>query len=326
MRFAHPEVFWLCLLGPLLVLLLWLRQRQHATFIRHLGSPAVLQRTRSRVPALQQEWLRVVLVLVPFLSTILALADPRLPYGAPRVQHSALDVVIVIDVSKSMAAEDYNPQSRLAKARELARHLLSALEGNRVGLVTFAGSSFRQAELTEDFPALDFILAHWVDINTAGMGGSDMAQAIATGLEVLPAASHRHKLLFLFSDGGDGNEELHTVLTAAAQRGVHIVALGLGSLEPSRIPLYDTHHKFSGFLQSNGQTVTTRLNEAPLQRLAAVTNGTYRRVTQRTSGPELLNQHTVLGDTLRRDEHKIFQYFLLVGLLACGGQTLLARV
>ena len=91
-----------------------------------------------------------------------ALADPRLPYGAPRLRAGSLDVVMIIDVSKSMGAEDYHPDSRLNKVREIILEMLPQLRGNRVGFVTFAGNSFRQAELSEDFTALEFILKHWV--------------------------------------------------------------------------------------------------------------------------------------------------------------------
>lgn len=326
MRFAQPEAFWLLLLLPFLLLLIRLGTHRKTTFVRRLGDPALLRQTASRVPALQQEWSRIILVLLPFLGTIVALADPRLPHGAPYLQTGVLDAVMVIDVSKSMAAEDYHSQSRLEKAREILRHLLPALRGNRVGLLTFAGISFRQAELTEDFIALDFILQHWIDIDAVGVGGSDLAQAIDTGLTLFPEEPQRQKLMLLFSDGGDGADDLQAVLAKAAQRGVRIIAFGLGSLQPSRIPLYDASHKFRGFLQIDHQVVTTRLNEAPLQQIASATHGRYLRVTHPAVWRDLLQQRAIVGNTLTQDERKVFQPFLLTGLLAFGVQALIARL
>jgi Ca-activated chloride channel family protein len=326
MRFAQPEAFWLLLLLPCLFLVMRLGTHRKTSFVRQLGEPAVLRQTPSRMPALQQEWLRMLLVLLPFLSTMVALADPRVPHGAPRVQAGVLDTVMVVDVSRSMAAEDYGHRSRLEQAREMLRHFLPALRGNRVGLVTFAGNSFRQAELTEDFHALDFILQHWVEIDATGIGGSNLGQAVDTALMLFPEEAQRQKLLLLCSDGGDGADDLRAVLTKATQRGVRIIALGLGSLQPSRIPLYDASRKFSGFLQLDQQVVTTRLNEAPLQQMAAATHGRYVRVTHPEEWRHLLQQRAVVGSVLTQDERKVFQPFLLTGLLAFGMQVLIARL
>jgi Ca-activated chloride channel family protein len=326
MRFAHPEAFWLLLLLPFLLLLLWLHTRRLAAFVCRLGTPTLLRQTSSRFPILQRQEVRIILVLLPFLSTMVALADPRVPHGKPRLRSGSLDVVMVLDVSKSMAAEDYSQQSRLHKARDMSRTLLSTLHGNRVGLVTFAGNSFRQAELSEDFVALDFILQHWIAIDATGIGGSNLGQALETGLSLFPDEPQRQQLLLLFSDGGDDDGNLQTALTQATQRSIRIIAFGLGSLQPSPVPLYDTAHKFRGFLQLNHQIVTTRLNEAPLQQIATATHGRYVRVSHANTWQDLLQQPTVIGNALTQNERTVFQPFLLAALLAFGAQALIARL
>jgi Ca-activated chloride channel family protein len=308
------------------MLLVRVQARRRARVVQQLGDPAVLQHRPGRYPLLHRSWVRLILVLVPYVSIVLALADPRLPYGRQRLRAGALDAVMVVDVSKSMAAEDYQQQTRLAKAQEMMRQLLPAFAGNRVGLVTFAGSSFRQAELTQDLTALDFIVQHWVNIDTAGVGGSDLVQAITTGLALFPDDAQRQKVMLLFSDGGEGDEHVAEVLTQAVQRHIKIVTFGLGSLQPSRIPQYDAQRKFKGFLQVDGHVATTQLLEAPLQHIAAATAGVYHRVTPGASWSHLLTQHSVVGDTLTRNERAIFQPLLLLGLLACGAQALIARL
>jgi Ca-activated chloride channel homolog len=257
---------------------------------------------------------------------MMALADPRVPHGTPRLRSGSLDVAMVLDVSKSMAAEDYSNQSRLDKAREISRALLPTLRGNRVGLVTFAGNSFRQAELSEDLVALNFILKRWIDIDATGVGGSNLGQALETGLALFPDDPQRQKFLLLFSDGGDDDDNLQAVLTQATQRSIKIIAFGLGSIQPSPIPLYDAAHKFRGFLQRDNQIVTTRLNEAPLQQIATATHGKYLRVSHANAWQGLIQQQTVVGKALTRDERKVFQPFLLAALLAFGVQTLIARL
>jgi Ca-activated chloride channel family protein len=326
MRFADHHALWLLLIMPLLLGLWRLQTRRKVRFLRLLGDLTLLRQAPGRCPALARPCLRLVLLLLLFLGIILALADPRLPYGTPHLRPGALDVVMIIDVSKSMAAEDYHPLSRLDKARGIILQILPQLRGNRIGLVTFAGSSFRQAELTEDFTALEFILKHWVRIDSAGVGGSNLGQALETGLALLPEASDRQRLLLVFSDGGDRAENLEPVLTKVAQRGARIVAFGVGGLHPARIPRYDDARKFVGFLHVDGQTVTTQLNDAPLQQMARVTHGLYRRLGHAESWQGVWRDPTVVGSALSRDERRVFQSFLVVSLFAFGLQMVISRL
>jgi Ca-activated chloride channel family protein len=195
-----------------------------------------------------------------------------------------------------------------------------------VSIVTFAGNSFRQAELSEDFTALEFILKHWVDIDSAGVGGSDLVRALETGLAVLSEETDRERLILLFSDGGDDTQNFDEVLTKIAQRRVRVIAFGLGGLEQSRIPRYDAAHKFLGYIEAKGQTVTTRLNEASLQHIARVTQGIYRRVEHSASWQNVWRNKTIVGQALMRDERRVFQPFLIVSLLAFGMQAVIARL
>jgi hypothetical protein len=233
---------------------------------------------------------------------------------------------MIIDVSKSMGAEDYHPDSRLSKARQIILEMLPHLQGNRVGFVTFAGNSFRQAELSEDFAALEFILKHWITIDSAGVGGSNLVRALETGLAVLPEETDRDCLFVLFSDGGDEAQNFAEILPKIVQRRARIITFGVGGLEPSRIPRYDAAHKFLGYVEANGQTVTTQLNEAPLQHIAQATHGLYRRVAHRDSWQNVWQHKTVVGEALMRDERRVFQPFLLVSLLAFGMQAVIARL
>ena len=326
MRFAHPDILWFLFVCPLLGLFVTLQRRRYAAWLRHLGDPSLLQHTRSRVPRLHRPWVQVVLLLLPILSLIIALADPRVLTETPYVRAGALDTVMALDVSTSMAAEDVNGRSRLAVARDIVRSLLPELRGNRVGLVTFAGTSFRQAELTEDLDALDFIVKHWVKEGAAGVAGSNLAHAIETGLALFPDDLKRQRLMLLFSDGGDESENLQPVLSRAAKQGVRIITLGLGSIQSSRIPQYDAQGKFTRYVEVEGSVATTQLNAEPLQRIATATGGTYLHVQHRRAWHHLLTWHPVTSGLLTQDEKTIFQAFLLVGLLACGTQVLITRL
>jgi Ca-activated chloride channel family protein len=326
MYFGQPTACWLLLLLPGLLLLIHIAAQQKALFLHSFGDQTLLQQTASRFPALQQGWLLTALMLLPFLGTILALADPRLPYGKQHLRNGALDVVMVFDASKSMAAEDYGMRSRLEQAQQTATHLLPQLRGNRVGFVTFAGIGFRQAELTDDLSALAFILRYWIKVDAIQVGGSDIAQALETALALFPRDADREQIVLLFSDGGTGEGNLHRVLRRATQRGIRIITLGLGHLDPSKIPQYDAKHTFTGYMQAQGRPILTQINTAPLQQIAAATEGIYLHINRGDEARHLLAQQVVVGETLERDEIKLFQFFLGIGLLAFGVERLLSRV
>jgi Ca-activated chloride channel family protein len=326
MRVVYPAALWLLVLQPGLILLYHLGRRRQASFLRRFGDPALLHQTPARFPVLHQKWVVIPLLLLPFLSITLALTDPRVRLGALQLRAEALDVVMVLDVSKSMAAEDYSTGSRLAQARDIARGLLQKLQGNRLGLVTFAGTSFRQAELTDDLTALDFILTSWVDVDTIRMGGSNITAALEMALTLFPDHADREQLMLLFSDGGNNDSSFHTVLDSAVRRGIRIITLGLGHLEPSRIPLYDPQRKFLGYMHVNNRVITTQLDEAPLQQIARTTGGIYRRITRGDEWHSLLTQKTVAGKALEREEIRLFQPLLGLSLLAFGLDILRTRL
>lgn len=329
MRLAQPAALWLLALLPTLLLLWYHAKKRRFAFLCQVGDPALLRQTPPRFPRLRNDWWCQGLVACTVMCTTLALGDPRYPLGTFHLRAGTLDVVMLLDISLSMAAEDYGRQSRLEQARQIARQFLSPLRGNRVGLVTYAGVSFRQAELTDDLEALDFILKHWININAVGVGGSSLAAALTTGLDLFRRDNTgRDKLILLFSDGGTQENEaeaLRAALTKATHEGVKIVALGLGGTQPSRIPQYDADHQFTGYLEIDGQIVTSRLNEETLRHVANSTNGTYVQIARGEEWRHLLSHPDVVGQNLTQDERKVFQPFLLFALLAFGMQILLRR-
>ena len=326
MRFAYPTVLWLLLLLPGLLWLLFYGGKRRQTFLHDFGDPALLRRLPSRLPWAHNEWVVRSLVLLPLVCIVLALGDPRYPLGPSYIRAGVLDTVIVLDVSKSMAVEDYGTRSRLAQGLDMARHMLTQLRGNRVGLITFAGASFRQADLTDDIDALDFILQRWVAIESVRVAGSNLPHAIETGLSLFETDSKRQKLMLVLSDGGDEAAALPAVLAKATLQGVRIAALGLGQPEPSRIPVYNAQNQFTGYLKVDGQIVTSGLNEANLQRAAKATGGGYVHIQRGQEWRHLIKRPDIAGTMFVHEERKIFQPFLFAGLLVFAAHILGTRL
>ncbi|PON10286.1 hypothetical protein C2W62_50885, partial [Candidatus Entotheonella serta] len=174
----------------------------------------------------------------------------------------------------------------------------------------------------EDLDALDFIVQQWVKEGTAGVAGSNLAQAIEAGLELFRDDSQKARLMVMLSDGGDEREEFQPILTRAASQGVVIVTLGLGGIQSSRIPQYDAQGKFTGYVEVEGTVATTQLNAEPLQRIASATGGTYMHVQQRRTWQHLLTRYAATSGLLTQRETPIFQIFLPMGPLAWETQLL----
>jgi Ca-activated chloride channel family protein len=158
------------------------------------------------------------------------------------------------------------------------------------------------------------------------VGGSDLTQAIETALALFANDAAREQSILLFSDGGTGESNSRTGLRRARQRGIRIITLGLGHRKPAKIPQYDAQHTFTGYMQAQGRPILTQINEAPLQQIAAATEGIYLHLNRGDEAHHLLTQPAIVGQALERDEIKLFQLFLGIGLLAFGARRLLTRL
>lgn len=302
-------------LVPLLLLLsgLLLREaRQRRAFLRSLGDLRLVR----GVSRLGPHRLRPVLLSLALTGVIAALARPALAPASGADDRRPLDVVVLLDVSRSMAAEDYAPRlSRLGKAKAMILDTLPWLAAEQVGIVTFAGAPFRQAPLTDDHGALRYILNRWVFIESAPPGGSDIAQGIRAAIRLFGSRAS-HRIVLLFSDGGQNQMEgLRSALADTKSNGVRIFAFGLGGPVASRLPQYGADGRFSGWLTINGRVATTKLQEDVLREAAAGTGGAYVRVV---SGRELHQALDRLGaprSSSTPEARELFQWALAVALI-----------
>lgn len=315
LSFLNPWAVWLI---PLLLLLLGLvlvEMRRREAFLKAFGELPLV----SRFSSLGPEWsrrLRPLLLSLAFLGVAAALARPVLAPKSGKDDRKPMDIVVVLDVSRSMGALDYSPGiSRLAKAKEMILETFPDLSRSRVGIVTFAGGPFRQAPLTNDRVALRYILTNWVTIESAPPGGSESAQGIRAGAQLF-GSRQGDRVLLLFSDGGQArSEDLRSALEEARSNGLRIFAFGLGSSTASRIPQYDSNGKFSGWLTVNGDVATTRLDEGVLKEIAAGANGAYSRVISGRELRQTLDRLKILRAQSPAEARELFQWPLAAALI-----------
>ena len=254
---------------PLAALLL-LSLRRRAAALARLGA-LVPARVSAEAVRLHQRRLALLWAAVGLL--ILALGRPTLGYRYEEVPQRGLDLVIVLDVSRSMNVTDVSP-SRMERAQREVLDLAELVDGDRVGLVLFAAGAWPRMPLTVDYGALRFMVRD-SEPNSLVSQGSDLGAGIDEGLRLLGKREEADQAMLIISDGEDHEAGAIEAARRAAEAGVRIFAMGVGSPEGAPIPAGEGG---SGFVKDEaGQVVLSRLDEGVLQSLAAATGGAYVR-------------------------------------------------
>ncbi|AKU89988.1 VWA domain-containing protein [Vulgatibacter incomptus] len=210
------------------------------------------------------------------LALSLALLRPQLGEKADVAHRRGIDLVVAVDASRSMLARDVLP-SRIERAKLELQTLIDRLQGDRVGLVTFAGDAFVQCPLTTDYGAAKLFLRA-IDPEAMPSQGTALAEALRTAGSMFRAADRgaASKVVLLLTDGEDHQGEAQAAAEALANDGVRIFALGIGSDQGTPVPILDSRGKIVGYRKDHqGNTVMSKLDDGQLRALAAATKGTY---------------------------------------------------
>jgi Ca-activated chloride channel family protein len=286
------------------------RERALATFVDAALLPTVapdFDRRRRRT--------RAGILLATIAALVLALAGPMWGFHWEEIHREGVDLVVAIDTSKSMLATDVAP-NRLARAKLAVQDLLAALQGDRIGLVAFAGSAFVQCPLTLDRSAFAESLAA-VEVGLIPRGGTNLTEAVQLSLEAFEGHQGSHQALVLITDGEDHEGTLDEAIKRATERGVKIFTVGIGTTEGELVPVD------GGYLKDRkGQVVKSRLGEDTLKKLAIDTGGVYLHAAGADLGLSALYQDHIatmekrdLASTLeKRYEHR-FQLPLALAIV-----------
>jgi Ca-activated chloride channel family protein len=277
MRFTYPVVLWALVLVPLLGLLLWSAHARRQRALAQFAGPLAEKLAKGLSPL--RRALKGLLLLGAVASLIVACARPRFGTRLEEVHRKGLDIVIGLDVSNSMLAEDIQP-NRLARAKLAIEGLIERLQGDRIGLVAFAGIAFTQCPLTTDYAAARMLLEAMAP-DLIPVGGTDLAQCIRTAMSGFNAKELHHKVLILITDGEDTGGDLEEKAAAeAAKAGVKIYTIGVGRTDGQPIPVRDASGAVTGYRKdAGGQVVRSKLNVAGLQKIAKTTGGRFFQAT-----------------------------------------------
>ena len=263
-----PQYFWLLPLVAAVGAALFVLLRRRAAALATFAEAPLAARLTPDLDRRRWRW-RALLRLAALLLIVVALAGPKAGFHWQQMKRQGLDLMVAIDTSRSMLATDVKP-NRLERAKLAVLDLVPLLEGDRIGLVPFAGTAFLECPLTMDYAAFERSVRA-VEVGIIPRGGTSLAAAIDASLEGFEAREGKYEALILITDGESLEGDVAAAAQRAKERGVRIFAVGIGTPEGELLPL-----GAEGFVKDrDGQVVKSRLDEATLKEIALSTGGAY---------------------------------------------------
>ena len=292
MKFATPEYLYLLLFIPLAVVIYQYACYRRKRNIKRYGDPELTARL---IPSYSTTRSRVLfwVPLVALTLMIVALARPRYGKGKTTVTTRGVEMVVALDISNSMLADDIKP-NRLEKAKRLIKRLAEQLKGNKVALVVFAGDAYVQLPITDDYISIEMFLES-ISTNIVSRQGTDIGAAINLASRCFTPNDKIGKAIVLITDGENHEGGAEEAAKAAAESGKKVFILGIGTAKGGRIPLPD-----GNFLRDReGQIVVTKLNEEMAMKIAEAGNGMYLNVDNTNEAQKILSDQL---DKMTKDE------------------------
>uniref|UniRef100_UPI00186653D6 VWA domain-containing protein n=1 Tax=Luteolibacter marinus TaxID=2776705 RepID=UPI00186653D6 len=330
LQFAQP--YWIAA-GVVLVvagLLAFLRaDRRRRADLDKLAHPRFHERlVAGWSPVLR--WIRRSLWLAAVMALAVAAARPQYGYEWREVKRRGIDILFAVDTSRSMLAEDLVP-NRLERARLGILDFLDQLEGDRVGLVPFAGTAFALCPLTLDYDAFRESL-NTLNTDLIPQQGTDLASAIHEAGRLLDAEGNNQRFLVLITDGEDLEGEALKAAEEAAKEGTTIYTVGVGAADGQMIPVRDRYGRQEFLKDENGEVVRTKLDAGTLEKIAAATGGLYVPLGRGAEGLDAIYQQRLalvpkseLAQQLEKVPLERFQWPLGVAVLLLSLQAVLGE-
>ena len=289
--FANPDYLWLLLLLPLLPVLYALSLRLRRIRLRKIGDPAVVQQLMPHYSR-AKGWVRLVLTDLAVALMVLGLARPQIGAKLAEKETKGAEIMICLDVSNSMLAEDYSP-NRLERAKLAISRIVDRLRDDRIGLIIFAGKSFVQLPVTTDYVSAKMFLGS-IGPDSVPVQGTAIGEAVLTAIKSFSTQSDKSRAIIVITDGENHEDNPVEAAKAAAEAGIKVYTVGVGSLQGQPVPVGGELLK-----DKNGNIVVSRLDEGTLRKMAQAGGGAYVH-----AGNEEFGLNPIIDDLRRlEDEH-----------------------
>lgn len=225
-------------------------------------------------------WWKQILMLLALIMIIVAIARPRFGTHLKEVERQGKELVVALDVSRSMMATDIQP-NRLERAKQAIIKLLDKLDHDRISLIVFAGEAYTQLPLTTDYPAAKMFISS-IETEMIPQQGTAIGQAIEHGIKSFSPGEEKNKALVIITDGENHENDAIEKAKEAASKGIKVYTIGMGLPQGGPIPVKGRANEFHR--DRSGNVVITKLNEGMLQQIAAAGEGSYIRANNIRSG------------------------------------------
>lgn len=279
-RFAQPDMLYLLLLVPVLTVIWILGNRRRRLARERFGDAALLSRLSPDYSPSRMT-IKFVIRILALIMAVLTVARPQFGSRLEEVKREGVEVVIALDVSNSMLAADILP-SRLERAKQAISQLVDQLREDRIGLILFAGDAYTQIPITNDYLSAKMFLST-AGPDAVSKQGTAIGAAIDLGMRSFTPESDRSKALIIITDGENHEDNAAEKAREAAEKGIVIHAIGIGSPEGSPI-LVRTGGRNDYLKDSQGNTVISKLDEKGLQEIASIAGGRYVRANNTSIG------------------------------------------
>jgi Ca-activated chloride channel homolog len=315
-RFANPDFLYLLLTLPVLLLLFIINEVRKKRALRKLGDAGLVGRL---VPELSvsRPSVKFFIVIVAYTLLIIMLARPQFGSKLEDVRKEGIEVIIALDVSNSMMAEDIQPD-RMTRAKQAISRLVDNLDKDKIGLIVFAGDAYTQIPITTDYISAKMFLST-IGPNMVPKQGTSIGAAIDLGIRSFSPGEGKSKAMVIITDGENHEDDPMKSAENAAKAGIVIHTIGIGSTDGVPVPVL-VNGKKDYLKDNNGTTVITKLDEDILKKIAVTANGNYVRASNSNIGlDEIFNQirkmkTQELESSMYTEYNDQFQIFAAVAL------------
>jgi Ca-activated chloride channel family protein len=317
-RFAHPEYLYGLAVLPVILLLFILMQAWKKRARKRLGDKHLIDQLSESYSATKPV-VKLILSLFGIALIIIACANPQIGTRLEEVKREGVDIIIALDVSNSMKAQDIKP-SRLERAKLAISRLIDKLENDRIGIIVFAGQAYVQLPITTDYAAAKLFLSS-IEPEMIPTQGTCIGCAIDMAQQSYVGNDNKHKALVIITDGENHEEDAVEAAKKASENGIVIHTIGMGTIEGSPIPVFRNGVQVDFLKDRNGNTVVTKLETLTLERIAAEAKGIFVQASNSDDGLNAIQaqinkmEKKSFGSKQFTGYEDRFQYFLAAGLL-----------
>jgi len=315
-RFANPEYLYLLLLLPVIFIIWLLNRLRKKNALKRLGDQELVSRLMPDFST-SRPLIKLIFILFAMLSLILILARPQFGSKMEEVKRQGVEVIIALDVSNSMLAEDIQP-TRLERAKQAISRLVESLQNDKLGLIVFAGDAYTQIPVTTDYISAKMFLST-ISPEIVPKQGTAIGSAIGLAMNSFSQTQDKSRALIIITDGENHEDDPLAKAREAAEKGIEIYTIGIGSAEG--VPISVTSGGKRDFLKDkDGNTVITRLDENILKDIAVASGGKYVRANNSNIGLDQIFsdirklKKQELEGTIYTEYNDQFQIFAAVAL------------